>query len=145
MTEMKQMNDKIFLDTNVLIYLYSTDEPQKRRCIEYLLSKLDLDNVIISTQVINEFINVLHKKRKVPLLTLIKTVDDLLKLFNVIHVTKNTIQHALKIIEKYHFSYFDSLMLSSALEADCAYFYSEDMHNQQIIEKTLTIVNPFKI
>lgn len=142
---MKLMNDNLFLDTNILIYLYSTDEIQKRQSIESLLTKVDLDNVIISTQVINEFINVLHKKRKVPLITLIKTIEDLLKLFNVIYISEKTIQYALKIMEKYHFSYFDSLMLASALEAKCIYFYSEDMHHQQTIEKHLTILNPFKI
>jgi len=28
---MKQMKDKVFIDTNVLIYLYSVDEPDKRQ------------------------------------------------------------------------------------------------------------------
>lgn len=138
------MSDRIFLDTNILVYLYSTDEPLKRQHIEFLLTKIDLHDVFISTQVINEFINVLHKKRKVPIPTLIKTIEDLLQLFNVIHVTESTIKNALKIVNNYHFSYFDSLMLASALEADCIYIFSEDMHDQQIIEKSLAIINPFK-
>lgn len=139
------MNDKIFLDTNVLVYLYSTDELQKKHHIEHLLSKLDLNDVFISTQVVNELINVLHKKRKVTPSALIKTIENLLQLFNITHITEITIKNAIKIMDIYNFSYFDSLMLSSAFEANCVHFYSEDMHDQQVIEKELRIINPFKI
>lgn len=44
----------------------------------------------------------------------------------------------------YVFSYWDSLVISSALESGCSILYSEDMQNGQVINKKLTIKNPFK-
>lgn len=53
------MSDKVFLDTNILIYGYSKDElEKKRRTIKCASS----GEAWISTQVMNETINVLKRK-----------------------------------------------------------------------------------
>ena len=57
--EMKQMNDKFFIDTNILIYFYTKTEKDKLEVLEKLLGKVDL---VVSTQVLNELSNVLLKK-----------------------------------------------------------------------------------
>ena len=54
------MQDRIFLDTNMIVYLYSEDEIEKREEIISIVSKND---VFISTQVVNEFSNVLYKMK----------------------------------------------------------------------------------
>ena len=60
------------------------------------------------------------------------------------NVSVATIQQAWLIGEKYGYSYFDSLVLASALESHCDVLYSEDMQDGQLIESCLKIVNPFK-
>jgi len=55
----------------------------------------------------------------------------------------NTVKRAFYIKEKYLYSWWDSLILASALENNCEMVYSEDMQHNQIIENTLKIVNPF--
>jgi len=47
------------------------------------------------------------------------------------------------IAQRYQFSFYDSLIIASALEAGCITLYSEDMQHEQVIEKRLTIRNPF--
>lgn len=54
-----------------------------------------------------------------------------------------TIHTALKVGERYSFSWYDSIIVSSALEADCDILYSVDMQNSQLINGRLRIVNPF--
>ncbi len=54
-----------------------------------------------------------------------------------------TIQSALDVQDRYRFSWYDSLIIASALEAGCEFLYSEDMQNNQVIEGRLQIVNPF--
>jgi predicted nucleic acid-binding protein len=49
----------------------------------------------------------------------------------------------LNLAERYQYSYFDSLILASALEAGCQILYSEDLQDGQRIENQLMIVNPF--
>ena len=46
--------------------------------------------------------------------------------------------------EKYAYSYWDSLILASALENNCPIIYTEDMQSGQIIEDSLKIINPYK-
>ncbi len=63
--------------------------------------------------------------------------------FRVIPFSEELILRASDLREKYSVSFWDSLVLSTAIEAECKYLYSEDMQHNQIIEKTLKIVNPF--
>lgn len=53
------MKDKVFLDTNLVIFLYSSTEVRKKESVENLI---ELNEVWISTQVLNEFANVMFKK-----------------------------------------------------------------------------------
>ncbi len=54
-----------------------------------------------------------------------------------------TIQEAIRIKEKYAYSYYDSAIIASALKNKCTILYTEDMQHKQIIENTLKIINPF--
>jgi predicted nucleic acid-binding protein len=134
------MPDKVFIDTNVLIYGYSEDEPDKRqRAIDCVGS----GEAWISTQVLNETINVLKRKFSLSYSQIRDAVQELSEGFPIVLVSVNTIEMALNLAERYQYSYFDSLILASALEAGCQILYSEDLQDGQRIENQLTIVNPF--
>lgn len=140
-TEMKQMKDRVFLDTNILIYSYSYTEPQKQTIAANIISGSDS---VISTQVLNEFVNTVTKKFH---FSYHQAKDAVLECceYNYLHVIGHqTIIQACEIASKYKFSFFDSLIVSAALEADCTILFSEDMHEISHINKTLKIVNPFK-
>ncbi len=49
------------------------------------------------------------------------------------------------IKKRYRFSYWDSLIIASALENNCSILYSEDMQHSQVIEDNLKIINPFEM
>lgn len=106
---------------------------------------LEAQEIIISTQVINEFINVMHKKRKISLIELLPSVHELYSNFKVVTITSNTIEKALHIAHKHHYSYFDSLIIASALENGCTVLFTEDMHAEHRIGQHFIIKNPFKI
>lgn len=134
------MPDNAFLDTNILIYIYSKDESEKRNQAQRFSKQAD---VWISTQVLNELSNVLHKKFSVPYLKILNVMDELEAAFQVTTVTTTVIRQAIVLGDRYGYSYFDNLMLASALETGCSQLYSEDMQHGQSIESRLTIVNPF--
>lgn len=135
------MKDKVFLDTNIWVYNYS-DEPKST-----IAKKVIGDNfeqIIVSTQVLNELFNVLAVKLKVKTKESGKEVlEYLIKNFAISLVTEETILLGIDIAIKYHYRYFDALMIASALEAGCTILYSEDMHHGQITEDRLKIINPF--
>jgi predicted nucleic acid-binding protein len=131
---------KVFIDTDVLIYLYSEDEPEKAALAYQCAQTQDAG---ISTQVLNEVCNVLFGKYQRTYPEILNVVHELQNSFQLTTVTTMTIEQALLLGERYGYSYFDSLMLASALELGCAIIFSEDMQHGQIIEASLRIVNPF--
>jgi len=60
-------------------------------------------------------------------------------------ITPATMQRALDIAGRYGFSWFDSLIVASAIEAGCDTLYTEDLQHGQLIEGKLTVTNPFSI
>lgn len=129
-----------FLDTNVLIYLYSEDESEKANLA---LECAQTPDAWISTQVLNEVSNVMRRKQKLAYSDILNVVTELQANFQVSTVTPRTIEQALLLGERYGYSYFDCLMLASALEQGCTVLYSEDMQHGQVIESTMRIINPF--
>jgi predicted nucleic acid-binding protein len=134
------MSDKIFLDTNIIIYLYSEDELVKNKQSESILQS---ENITISTQVLNEFSNTLRKKFKLGFDEIGKAIKQLIENISVIPIRTQTIFSALNTAKKYRFSYYDSLIIASAIEYNCDILYSEDLQHGQIIEKKLKIINPY--
>ncbi|KHD08450.1 hypothetical protein PN36_06630 [Candidatus Thiomargarita nelsonii] len=127
-----------FADSNVLIYAVDVDSPKKQIAIPLLLT-----GPLISTQVVNECSNVLRKKFQLDYTRIAEIIDNYLKTVTVVPVTMQTINIAWKMGEKYGYSYYDSLVIASALENDCTIFYSEDLQHGQVIENRLRIENPF--
>jgi predicted nucleic acid-binding protein len=134
------MRDNCFIDTNILVYCYSNDEPQKRDISRVLVNS---PNTIISTQVISEFANVLKKKFSLSWNEIELAISEIETNFKVHINLPETIVKACNISGKMNFSFYDSLILSAALESDCTKVYSEDLHDGTIIDDKLTIVNPF--
>ena len=60
-------------------------------------------------------------------------------------VDQEIILKAISIAGKYRYSYWDGLILASALVSNCKYIYTEDMQHNQFIENRLQIVNPFVV
>ncbi len=135
------MKDKIFLDTNVLIY-FATDIGYKKDLVFSLIS--NSQNVTISIQVLNEFANTCLKKNLLTENELEFSISQFKTYFDIEIIRPNTILKALTIKAKFRFSYYDSLILASAMQAGCKTLYTEDMQHKQIIENQLTIINPFK-
>ena len=133
-------DEKVFIDTNLIVYLYSKNEAEKQ---EQVLDTLSNYDCFVSTQVLNEFCNVAIKKQKMKISEICKNIDEVLDTCNLVAVRQNTIKKALALNERYGYSYYDCLIIASALEADCKYLFSEDMQNEQVIE-TLTIRNIFE-
>jgi predicted nucleic acid-binding protein len=126
------------VDTNILIYLEGNDT-HKRRIAEELL----LDNPVISSQVISEFINVTRRLRNISKTQLIIEVANLFCYCPIMPISHSILQRATQLIARYDFQVFDSIIVASAVESGCKILYSEDMHRNLIVDGQLTIVNPF--
>jgi predicted nucleic acid-binding protein len=102
-------------------------------------------DIVISTQVLGEFFNVLVKKIGKRKEEAREMAVNLLRTFEITEIKKTSVLKATEVSIKYKYSYWDSLIVASALEANCSILYTEDMQNGQIIEDRLRIVNLFAI
>lgn len=134
------MSAKAFVDTNVFLYLLSSDIHKKSIAKDILASKC-----AISSQVLNEFSNVCLKRLGLSVAETKEALRVLIDNSIVYTVNENTTLKALDLKEKYKFQFYDSLIIASALENECEVLYSEDMQNRQIIENRLKIINPFNV
>ncbi|MDD5373032.1 MAG: PIN domain-containing protein [Sulfurimonas sp.] len=137
------MQDKIFLDTNIVIYAFSEDEAQKQS-IAFSLLDGEYNNALISKQVINELANILLKKFKLSSNQVENAILELDTIVNIVDFDLSTQIKALHVKDKYNLQFYDSLIIATALENKCTTLYSEDMHNGMLIENRLKIINPFK-
>ena len=141
--EKKHMLDKVFVDTNILIYAYSEDEIEKQTIANKFLEDYS-ETIIISNQVINELVNVLFKKFKLSSNDIENTILELDTFMQIVDFDITTQIKAVRIKEKYKLQYYDALIIATALENGCTILLSEDMQHHQVIDNVLTIVNPFR-
>ena len=114
------MKDKIFLDTNILLYTYSSTEPIKQQKAIALINQA---TAIISTQVLKEFSNVLSRKFNVGWTDIETALDELTRNFQIHTNDSNSIKKACQIANRYQFSFYDSLIITAALESGCSILY----------------------
>jgi len=136
------MNDRVFLDTNIFVYLYSEDEPEKQSIAFAVFEQF---HCLTSTQVINEFCSVCLRKLAMPAIDVSQSIREIIENCELCYIDMDTIQNALTLKDKYGYTYYDCLVLASANLNGCKIIYSEDMQHNQLIEGKLKIINPFRL
>jgi predicted nucleic acid-binding protein len=133
------MSVRVFVDTNVLLYLLSKDEVKADRAEEILRL-----NCIISVQVLNELTNVARRKLSMSWSEIGDFIDLVLGLCVLQPLSLESHERGRVIAERYQLSVYDAMVVASALCAGCETLYSEDMHAGLRIDGHLTIANPFR-
>lgn len=140
------MNDKIFWDTNVLVYAFDASSPDKRdKAREMLGEGIRTSTLSLSWQVIQEFANVaLHKfEQPMPVEELRELMDTVLFPHCDIYPSRSLYDRALRIHALTQYRFYDSLIVAGALAAGVETLYSEDLQEGRCIE-SVQIVNPFR-
>jgi predicted nucleic acid-binding protein len=140
------MNSKYFIDTNIFIYSFDKRDPVKQaRSVALIADALETGDGLISSQVIQEFLNVATQKFETPL-TLEDSLVYLHKVLNPLwHVFPDLelFETCLQIQAETRYSFFDSQILAAAIRAGCETLFSEDLQDGQRV-RSVQIVNPFK-
>lgn len=140
MTDKTVSPNKCFIDSN--IWLYALTEAQDARKHAIANQLLRATGFVISTQVINEVCRNLIKKASFSNAQIRGVINAFYKRCNVTCFDQNILINAIDIRERHQISFWDSLIVASAVSADAELLYSEDMQNGLLI-RDLTIVNPF--
>ena len=137
--------DKIFIDTNIMIYAYDVSAVEKHQIASHILSDLWNSGLgVLSTQVLQEFfVNIAQKIQKPIDKKLAKEiVRDFLR-WQVVVNNGDSILDAIDICDKYRYSFWDSMIIEAAIKGGAVFLMSEDLQHGQVISG-VTIRNPFK-
>jgi len=137
--------DKIFIDTNIMIYAYDVSAEEKHQIAGHILSDLWNSGLgVISTQVLQEFfVNIIQKiQRPIDKKFAKEIVRDFLR-WQVVVNNGDSILDAIDICDKYGYSFWDSMIIEAAIKGGAVFLMSEDLQHGQVISG-VTIRNPFK-
>ena len=141
--EVKTSECKVFFDTNILVYSVDESDPRKQTIASALIKDAIVSgNGVISTQCLQEFFNAAQKKLGLSKEAAKEYVEYFADNFPVAKISVPLILSAVDISIKSQFSFWDSLILSAAIDAGCATVYSEDLNDRQIVDGS-KIQNPF--
>jgi predicted nucleic acid-binding protein len=139
------MNDRFFLDTNIFVYSFDRTAITKLlRAQQLIRDGIAKRKGVVSFQVVQEFFNVALRRFEKPM-TVAEAEQFLATVFRPllsVHSSQALYGQALRLAEKWRLSWYDSLIVAAAIEAECAVLYSEDLQHEQRIGD-LKIVNPF--
>ena len=137
------MNDKVFVDTNILVYCFDDADPAKKKKAMQIMDGLwETSKGVLSLQVLKEFFVTVTEKlaNKMDFRDAKAAVIDLLS-WNIFYETRSSLERTFEIIQKHHLSLWDANIISAAILSDCNTVYSEDLQHNQTIEG-VRIINP---
>ncbi len=139
------MKDRTFVDTNVLVYLFDADSPDKQvRARQILEQDGARSYLVLSTQVLQEFYVTVTRKLGVPLapetaLAVTKRFAEL----HIVHIDARLVLDAIALSQRHTVSMWDGLILQAALGSGCTRLLTEDLHHGWDLDG-LRVENPFK-
>jgi len=136
---------RCFVDSNIWLYRFilnpsDVNAIQKQQIATNITNQ---ENLFVSTQVINEVCANLIRKASFDKLQIKNLIEDFAESCEILPVSLETLQYAVKLRDRYLFSFWDSLIVANAMLGQASILYSEDMQDGMIIENTLQVVNPF--
>jgi predicted nucleic acid-binding protein len=129
---------KVFLDSNVVLYLLSGDAAKADRAEALLRLR-----PTISVQVLNEVTNVCVRKLGMAWQEIGQFLELVRSLCTVVPLTVEMHDLARRMAQRHGLAFYDACIVAAASIEGCHSLYTEDMHHGLIIEDSLTLRNPF--
>lgn len=122
-----------FFDTHLLVYADAGDEPAKqRRAIQLIKTHRADATAVLSTQVLQEYVNVALRKLQLPV-PLIRERLSLYARFDLVPTTPEIIEGALALHALRGTSFCDASILQAAIASGCSVLLTEDMQDGALI------------
>jgi len=128
-----------FFETNVILYLFSSDDARADRAEKELSA-----GGVVSVQVLNEFASVASRKLRMSIAEIREVLATIRAVCTIVPITEETHDLGLQVAERYGLAVYDSLIVAAALLAGCKTVMSEDMQDGQVVEGRVRIRNPFR-
>lgn len=140
------MSVKYFIDTNIFVYSFDDSQPlKKEQALALIREALETGAGIISTQVMQEFLNVAVQEFAVPMK--IEDAREYLRLVMnplcQIYPDLALYESCLELQAETRYSFYDALILAASIRGGCEILYSEDLQDGQAV-RGVKIINPYR-
>jgi predicted nucleic acid-binding protein len=131
-----------FIDTNVLVYLFDADAPEKARRSRELLAA---SGNVVSTQVLQEFYAVVTRKLSPPLrpADAQAALRQFTRLCRVVTLDAALVLAAARRSAEEQVSFWDALVIEAARSAGCRVLLTEDLHHGRVFDQRLVVHDPY--
>ena len=139
------MSDKVFVDTNILIYAFDSQAGRKHAIAKEVLKGLwEQQSGVLSMQVLQEFYVNVTRKIATPLST--ELARRIVTLYSewCVATGPSEITKAFQIEDRHQVSFWDALLLAAAYKAGAVCVLTEDLNHGQLIDR-MRIENPFHV
>jgi len=140
------MSDRVFVDTNVLVYAWDSTEPDKQKqALAWMTYLWTARTGRLSYQVLTEFYVTVTRKLD-PGMEPARARRNVRLFFpwNPVQIDARAVETAWQIQDRYRLSWWDALIVSAARSAGCRYLLTEDLRGgEELFE--VKIVNPFLV
>jgi predicted nucleic acid-binding protein len=139
------MSARFFLDTNIFVYTFdSTAAAKSRRAQELIREGIESRRGIVSFQVVQEFFSIALRRFAVPMATsdAEQYLSTVFRPLCAVQSSQALYAEAIRLSNRFGLSWYDSVIVAAALEAECGVLYSEDFQSGQTFG-LLKVVNPF--
>jgi predicted nucleic acid-binding protein len=132
----------VFIDTNIVVYADDVAYPEKQAIAAALIANAyAAGDAVISTQVMQEYYNAAVNKLNMDAALAVERLRFFAR-FEVVSTTPQLVIAATDLHRLKRLSFWDALILQSAMSSGCHTLYSEDMNHGEIVNG-VEIVNPF--
>lgn len=139
------MPGRYFLDTNIFVYPLDHSSPGKAAKAQKLIREAIRSGLgVVSYQIVQEFFNVAlrHFSKKMSIEEAEQFLAITFRPLLAVNSSPALYSEALHVHARHHFSWYDSLVVAAAMEAQCEVLYTEDLQHGQKIGG-LQVRNPF--
>ena len=135
-------SNKVFIDSCIWLYTADNNNPAKQSATRSFIASVSRNSrITTSVQVLGEFGNFAIRKYNLDAEKVKRYVEHI-SAFELHEVDANTVFAALGITAKHQIAFWDAVLITTAKEAGCSIFYSEDLNHEQTISG-VQIINPF--
>ncbi len=135
--------EKYTLDTNILIYSIDRNAGERHKKSIELIEQMAKCDCILTLQALSEFYSAVTRKGKMPHGVAQAQVNDWMILFSVVTAAPAVLQRAMQAVDEHQLSFWDAMLLETAVQANVTRFLSEDMQHGRLW-KGMSIDNPFE-
>jgi len=136
------VEDRITLDTNILVYAVDLDAGEKNETAQFLMGAVARKDSYLTVQALGEFFHATTRKKLLSYEEAERYIEEWRSVFSIIVAGEVALMTATKVVKDHSISFWDAMLWATVRQAGCTHILSEDMQHGRNLGG-VEIINPF--